>query len=685
MTFYLGLAIHNHQPVGNFPWVIEEAYQKAYLPMLEALERHPLIRLSLHNSGPLIDWFQEQRPEYLRRLGALVRRGQVEAMSGGYFEPILPAIPDRDKVGQIEKLSRALEGLFGVRPTGLWLTERVWEPSLPRPLHQAGAEWTVVDDIHFKMVGLEGGDLLGYRLTEEEGHPLKVFSSLKALRYSIPFKTVPQVMDYLRSLAEGGPGHIVVMADDGEKFGVWPGTYERCWEEGWVEEFLSAIEGSASWLTPIPLGEYATSFAPLGNIYLPCASYDEMLEWALPTQKTEALEALKREFQARPEVLDFLHGGFWRHFLVKYPEANWLHKRMLRTHRLVYRALEKGVDGRDDLWRAQSCCAYWHGIFGGLYLADLRAVAYHHLLRAERQAWGVLGPSGWEREDVDLDGREEVVYEGRDQGLFFRPGEGGALGEWDLYLPASNLLSTLARRPEAYHRALLERGGEEGGLKSIHDLVRIKEKEVLTPSYDPFPRTSALEHFLEEGVGLEDFGHGEYADAGDFAGGAFETDVAGRCLVLRREGRVGGQPLLLEKAFRVLDEGFEVEYRLEYRGGSSWRGVFLSEWNLNLLGGGHNPQAYFRAGEAAGLLDSRAELKAEAIVLGNRHLGVELKLALSQPARLWLFPVEAFSNSEQGVERVYQGTCLAVLYPVELRPGRGWGVLLRWQARTQER
>ncbi|HJW88288.1 MAG TPA: alpha-amylase/4-alpha-glucanotransferase domain-containing protein [Dehalococcoidia bacterium] len=685
MTFYLGLAIHNHQPVGNFPCVIEEAYQKAYLPMLEALERHPLIRLSLHNSGPLIDWFQEHRPGDLRRLGALVRRGQVEPMTGGYFEPILPAIPERDKVGQIEKLSRALEGLFGVRPTGLWLTERVWEPSLPRPLHQAGVEWTVVDDIHFKMVGLEEGDLLGYRLTEEEGPPLRVFSSLKALRYSIPWKTVPQVMDYLRSLAEAEPGHIAVMGDDGEKFGVWPGTYKHCWEEGWVEEFLSAIEESASWLTPIPLGEYATSFPPLGNIYLPCASYDEMLEWALPTQKTEALEALKREFQGRPEVLDFLRGGFWRHFLVKYPEANWLHKRMLRTHRLVYRALEKGVDSRDDLWRAQSSCTYWHGIFGGLYLADLRAVAYHHLLRAERQGLGVLGPSGWEREDVDLDGREEVVYEGRDQTLFFRPGEGGALGEWDLHRPAFNLLSTLARRPEAYHRALLERGGEEGGLKSIHDLVRIKEKEVPIPSYDPFPRTSALEHFLEKLVGPEAFGRGEYADAGDFAGGAFKTGIAGRRLVLRREGRVGDQPLLLEKAFTVRDEGFDVEYRLEYRGSSSWRGVFLSEWNLNLLGGGHNPQAYFQAGEATGTLDSRVELKAEAIVLGNHHLGVELKLALSQPARLWLFPVEALSNSEQGVEKVYQGTCLAVFYPVELRPGQGWGVVLRWQAGTEER
>ena len=64
---------------------------------------------------------------------------------------------------------------------------------------------------------------------------------------------------------------------------------------------------------------------------------------------------------------------------------------------------------------------------------------------------------------------------------------------------------------------------------------------------------------------------------------------------------------------------------------------------------------------------------------------MELKLALSQPARLWLFPVEALSNSEQGVERVYQGTCLAVFYPVELRPGQGWGVTLHWQARTEKR
>ena len=41
----LALAIHNHQPVGNFGWVMAEVYDLAYEPMVEALERHSHVRL----------------------------------------------------------------------------------------------------------------------------------------------------------------------------------------------------------------------------------------------------------------------------------------------------------------------------------------------------------------------------------------------------------------------------------------------------------------------------------------------------------------------------------------------------------------------------------------------------------------------------------------------------------------
>ena len=53
---YLSLILHNHQPVGNYDFVIADAYQKTYEPMLTALERHPAVRVALHYSGPLRDW-----------------------------------------------------------------------------------------------------------------------------------------------------------------------------------------------------------------------------------------------------------------------------------------------------------------------------------------------------------------------------------------------------------------------------------------------------------------------------------------------------------------------------------------------------------------------------------------------------------------------------------------------------
>ncbi|MBM3155443.1 MAG: 4-alpha-glucanotransferase, partial [Chloroflexi bacterium] len=158
---YLGLAIHNHQPLGNFPWVFEEAYHQAYLPMFEALERHPAIRISMHYSGCLVDWLEQSHPDFFNRLIELVKRGQVEMVSGAYYEPILPSIPDVDKLGQIARMNNFVNQRFGLKPTGMWLAERVWEPHLAKSLAEAGIEWTLVDDIAFRSVGLDDRELFG--------------------------------------------------------------------------------------------------------------------------------------------------------------------------------------------------------------------------------------------------------------------------------------------------------------------------------------------------------------------------------------------------------------------------------------------------------------------------------------------------------------------------------------------
>ena len=147
------LALHNHQPVGNFDGVFEDAYRTSYRPFLDVLENYPEIPFVLHTSGPLLEWLVEQHPEYIARVRALVEAGRVEILGGGFFEPILTMIPHRDRVGQIRAFSSYLQELFRARVRGMWVPERVWEQHLVSAIVEAGIEYTVLDDFHFERAG----------------------------------------------------------------------------------------------------------------------------------------------------------------------------------------------------------------------------------------------------------------------------------------------------------------------------------------------------------------------------------------------------------------------------------------------------------------------------------------------------------------------------------------------------
>src|SRR5256712_12523007 len=150
---------------------------------------------------------------------------------------------------------------FHTRATGFWLAERVWEPHLAKPLAAAGVEYIIVDDTHFTAVGLREDELTGYFLTDEQGATVKVFPSRTRLRYLIPWQSADDVLAYLRSAlriaGETGRDPVLVMGDDGEKFGLWPGTYALCWEQGWVESFFRAVEAAEEWVVTMPPGEAA--------------------------------------------------------------------------------------------------------------------------------------------------------------------------------------------------------------------------------------------------------------------------------------------------------------------------------------------------------------------------------------------------------------------------------------------
>jgi len=299
---------------------------------------------------------------------------------------------------------------------------------------------------------------------------------------------------------------------------------------------------------------------------------------------------------------------------------------------------------------------------------------------------------GWlecQKDDFDDDGNEELLVDGDAFSVYLSPKEGGSIIEWDIRHHSYNLCSTLARRPEAYHRVLTEQPpekqtGEQSTVPSIHDLIRVKDKDSLRYLvYDKHPRSSLIEHFFSPDTKLEEFADQSYSELGDFVGEPYEFSVDKKGkeirILLWRSGilRIDQKSLPFEvrKEIRLVvgEDKMHISYQLKNVSGSSIKAVFGSEWNINLLGGGHNEQAYYRA---LGItlddshLDSWGELAdIELIAMGNRHLGIELELRAMPKVSLWRFPVESISNSEGGIEKVYQGSCLVMLLPLDLPPG----------------
>ncbi len=703
----LCLAFHNHQPVGNFPWVFEEAYRASYLPMVECLERHPRVRVSLHYTGPLFDWLAENRPDFLDRLAALVAREQIEMMTGGYYEPILPAIPETDRIGQIRKMTDYVTDRLGGRPTGMWLAERVWEPQLATTLPLAGIDWTIVDDTHFKMAGLTDDDLFGYYVTEDQGRTLKVFATSKRLRYIIPWASVGEVIRELSSWATDGGDVVAVMGDDGEKFGVWPGTYDHCWTDGWMDEFFRSLEDNSSWLRVMPVGEYAASNPARGRVYLPTASYAEMLEWALPAKAATAFSQVyhRAEVEHREDILRFLRGGFWRNFLVKYDEANTMHKKMLRAHGKAYAT---GLDGRgpdplalDELWKAQCNCPYWHGVFGGVYMTDVRTATFQHLIRSERRSDEILrGDQPWitsELIDFDCDSRQELIVDTRSASYYLDPWRGGSLFEWDVRGSAHNLVSVMTRREEAYHVTLraaaitTDKHDDKGGAKTIHDVVRMKEQgleKLLHPDW--YRRACLIDHFIAKDTSAVDFANAMYREEGDFVNGGYAVSIhegqSSRNIFLTRSGRVQvdsvSVPVTVEKSLRIDagDAGFDVEYRVVNSGSSDLEVTFGVEFNLNLLGGGGNQSAFRRIGRNGPREQFDSPSTAESVdgvLLGNSYLGIETSIDVDRAATAWWSSIDSVSSSEGGFERVHQGGSLLLSWPIHVGPGASWNVTIR--------
>ena len=700
------LAFHNHQPDGNFDEVFAQAYADCYARILDALDEAPHVRVSLHHTGALLEWIAQKRPDYLLRMAAMVRRGQVEVLGGGFYEPMLAVLPERDARGQIHMMSDFCERHFGARPEGMWLAERVWEPGLPALLAPAGVRFTLLDDNHFRSAGM-GGPLRGYYATDKAGAAIAIFPIDQKLRQRIPFSKPEEAMQTLRDLhAETGGGDVVITyGDDGEKFGLWPGTMDWVWNKGWLRTFFRMLGEARDWIETTHFAEVLRATPPSGRVYLPTASYEEMGEWALPAPAQLRYREVRKELDDRHALeaaSPYLRGGIWQGFLARYREANFMHKKMVAVSDKVAAAAAAHpertgeiVQMHNELYRAQCNCSYWHGLFGGLYLNYLRDTVYRHLLVAEAFADAQLerpapawapGPRGAggavaiavEERDVDADLLPEILVQTSALDVTVRPHEGGAVQEL-AYRPKTFMLTNvLGRHEEAYHQKLrdhLARLARGERPERPDDEVRVKEPDLERHLvYDRYARYCFVDHFLPADADLESFARGEHRELGDFVGAGYRRLPGGAAgeIPLARDGQVDGRPVALRKTIRVANDTLTVDYSVALTGGEPVEILFAPELSLTLLAGNAPDRGYRLPDRDLGpderVLTSRgalADVPALALVDEFNRFRVDLDFGAARPT-LWRFPLETVSMSEAGFERIYQGSVIVPLFRLRL-------------------
>ncbi len=700
----LALVLHNHQPVGNFESVFEESYRTAYRPFLDALRKHPRIRCAIHNSGSLLEWLVEAHPEYIDDLNELVKQGRVEILGGPFFEPILAGIPRRDRIAQITTYTRFLERLFSTRIRGMWMPERVWEQSFTSDLDEAGIEFTLLDDSHFRNAGLSLDELHGYYLTEDEGRLLRIFPDSERLRYLIPFSPPEQVLDYLRETAERFDNPVITFGDDGEKFGSWPETFQHVYENGWLDRFFRLLAENADWIELVTLGQVIDQDRPSGRCYLPDSSYREMTEWVLPTNRLREYQQLVKAHQHDADwknLQQFVRGGYWRNFRTKYSEANEMYTRMLeisarldrfRTSEAVRENPQLLANARAELFRGQCNCPYWHGAFGGLYLPHLRNAIYRHLIASENAILTGEGKRGsWveiEFDDFDLDGEEEIKLSSDRLAAYLSPSAGGMLYELDLRSIRHNLLATLNRRPEVYHDKVREAAGRQGSdggsIENLDSMVKFKQpdldKHLL---YDIWPRKSLVDHLLIPGATHEQFAIGRgriaelYNKRYDFLTDRQDDEVRAE---LSTRINWNGRPVAFRKSI-TLARGQSGALRAVYEFANLPPGEtihFGVEFNFAGMPGGEDDRYFYDAnGERRGQLQVPQNWNdAARIGLVDEWLGVDVSLDFTQPAAIWTYPIQTVSQSEGGYELVYQSCSVVPHWEFVVPDDLRWSVAI---------
>ncbi|AEF86734.1 alpha-amylase [Treponema primitia ZAS-2] len=612
------LGSHNHIPIGSGDDEGEYLYATRLKPFIQTLNQYPKIPAALHYSGSLLTWLENSHPELTMLLGDMISRKQVEILGGGFYEPMMPLLPQSDKIGQIEMLTAYLRKKFGKRPQGCWIPGAAWEQQLVGVLNTCGMGYTFLDEDHFGVP--ESPDQAGLSapvISENQGKISTVFPLAAALSWEFTRENPKAVLERLiRNLS---PGALVT---------VFPNQ-----------------------LHPEDPGE--TPETTYGRFFEALAEASKNLEFTTPGKVYKTQGKLKKAY---------FPGDQERKFLIAFPEANGIYVKMIFTHSQINQLRgdkSRKQSAREELWKAQGyslfCDADTHG---GIRRSSFRKAAYKSILAAEKicRTGGKFVPSLLAF-DFDLDGRPEYLFQDRNINCYVKS-SGASIFELD-YLPKTwNYLDTFSRRLDTLQ---MEPGIEDGYRRTafVDRLVPpdFSFKDALEGRFAASRFCGKDSYELVE----MDRSHGK---------AAFRLPV---------NKQAGTTPYLswieIEKSYVLKQDTLMVRYALINRGEAQSSFKFIPQLDLSFSGDGEELLKVYRshAQDPEPAIRGGAEIS-NVRGIEFRDIKNELTLGLTadRDFNAWILPIRTKLKIRDTVTDQYQSTCLMPALALSLKSEERW-------------
>jgi hypothetical protein len=185
MTIYWAPFLHAYQP----PWqevnVLLQIYEECYKTLLQMMERHENIKITLNIQGGLLNQIAELNVEEAHlTTQKLIRTNKVELVGSAKYHPILPLIPKEEIHRQIHLNEVTLKNFFPQAYLhGFFPPEMAVSPEICESVKNAGYSWMLMD-------GIAHRGKWPYNYIQESPSGLKTFFRDTLISNKISFQSI---------------------------------------------------------------------------------------------------------------------------------------------------------------------------------------------------------------------------------------------------------------------------------------------------------------------------------------------------------------------------------------------------------------------------------------------------------------------------------------------------------------